>query len=191
MLHRSMVYITAAFLLLLSSLTHADKLQLTIETADGKPRGVVTIGLLTEKAPNHAQRIKQLVNEGLYNGVVFHRVIPGFMAQTGDVEFGNVKSFNKSRVGTGSSQYDDLKAEFSELPFTPGVVGMARSRYVHSANSQFFIMTETHSSLNGAYTVIGLVLEGLEVVRQIQAGSRAGNGQVNNPDVIKKAEIIE
>ena len=192
MLYRNIIHIVTAIVLCFSfSVSAAEKLQLVIETADGKPRGTVTIGLLSEQAPNHVARIKRLTNEGLYNGVVFHRVIHGFMAQTGDVQYGNVRALDKKRVGTGSSSYDDLKAELSETPFTPGVVGMARSRYIHSANSQFFIMTETHSGLNGAYTVIGLVLEGLDIVRQIQPGPQSHNGQVGRPDVIKKAVIIK
>ena len=176
----------------LSCIAYADKLQLTIETAAGEPRGVVIIGLLSDKAPNHVARIKRLTQDGAYNGVVFHRVIPGFMAQTGDVEFGNsTQQFNKADVGKGGSRYEDLKAELSDTPFTAGVVGMARGRYIHSANSQFFIMTDTHPSLNGSYTVIGLVIEGLDIVRQIRAGSQANNGSVSKPDVIAQAEIID
>lgn len=173
----------------LSSLSFAEKLLLTIESATGEERGVVTIDLYAHRAPNHVARIKTLVEEGQYNGVVFHRVIPGFMAQTGDVEFGNVNNFSGRKVGTGGSTYNDLKAEFSELPFTEGVVGMARSGYIHSANSQFFIMTDAHSSLNGQYTVIGSVLDGMSVVRKIKQGAR--NGAVKKPDVIKSAVIVK
>ncbi|MFT5117670.1 MAG: peptidylprolyl isomerase, partial [Kiritimatiellia bacterium] len=103
----------------------------------------------------------------------------------------NIKNFQGDKAGTGSSSYDDLKAEFSEIAFTPGVVGMARSRYIHSANSQFFIMAETQSGLNGQYTVIGMVSEGLDIVRSIKNGSKAQNGKVSRPDIIKTAVIVQ
>lgn len=191
MLYRSISAVIGMCVLLVSSMASAEKLQLTIETAQGLKRGTVTIGLLADKAPKHIERIKRLANEGLYDGVAFHRVIRGFMAQTGDVEYGNSKKFDSRRAGTGSSPYKDLKAEFSDVPFTAGVVGMARSSNIHSANSQFFIMTNSHSGLNGAYTVVGLVVDGLDVVRDIQTGPQSGNGKVANPDIIKKAVIIE
>jgi cyclophilin family peptidyl-prolyl cis-trans isomerase len=174
----------------LSSLSSAEKLLLTIASASGEERGVVTIDLYEHRAPNHVARIKQLAGEGKYNGVVFHRVIAGFMAQTGDVQFGNMKKLSSSNVGTGGSSYDDLKAEFSELPFVEGVVGMARSRYIHSANSQFFIMTDTHSSLNGQYTVIGAVTDGMNVVHRIKKGA-GQSGKVNAPDIIKTAVVVQ
>jgi cyclophilin family peptidyl-prolyl cis-trans isomerase len=185
------VGVMIACLMMWSSISMAEKLLLTIESAEGKTRGVITIVLQSTQAPNHVARIKQLVEEGLYNGVAFHRVIKGFMAQTGAVEFGNIKNFQGDKAGTGSSSYDDLKAEFSEIPFTPGVVGMARSRYIHSANSQFFIMAETQSGLNGQYTVIGMVSEGLDIVRSIKNGSKAQNGKVSRPDIIKTAVIVQ
>lgn len=174
-----------------SSLLFAEKLVLTVASATGEEKGVVTIELNVDKAPLHVERIKSLTNEGKYNGVVFHRVIPGFMAQTGDVQFGNMKDLKMSSVGTGGSNYDDLPAEFSNLPFVEGVVGMARSRYVNSANSQFFIMTNAHSSLNGQYTVIGSVVDGMNVVHQIKKGSRSQNGSVSGPDIIKTAVITQ
>lgn len=191
MLYRSIFIVIGVFSLFMSSLVVAEKLQLTIETAQGAKRGVVTIGLLADKAPNHVERIKRLTKEGLYNGVAFHRVISGFMAQTGDVEYGNSKKFDERRAGTGSSPYKDLQAEFSDIPFTAGVVGMARSNRIHSANSQFFIMTDAHSSLNGSYTVVGFVVDGLDVARGIQKGSQSSNGKVAQPDIIKQAMIIE
>jgi peptidylprolyl isomerase len=191
MLDKTKIIIISLWLLMVSSWAMADKLVLTIESAQGEAKGVVTIDLAMTTAPNHVARIRQLVKEGLYNGVVFHRVIKGFMAQTGDVEFGNVKNLNTNKAGTGSSSYDDLKAELSEIPFSAGIVGMARSRYIHSANSQFFIMTDSQFGLNGQYTVIGMVSDGLDVVRNIKIGSSVENGKVINPDVIKTAVIVE
>ncbi|MGS2718192.1 peptidylprolyl isomerase [Eionea flava] len=170
--------------------SHADSLALTIASSKGEEKGVVIIKLNTKVAPNHAQRIKQLTEEGLYNGVAFHRVITGFMAQTGDVEFGGRERFNESLVGSGSSEYDDLKAEFSDISFKEGVVGMARSRYIHSANSQFFIMTDAQTGLDGQYTVIGKVVAGMKVVNSIKKGASADNGKVTNPDYIKEAVIL-
>lgn len=177
--------------LLLSPVSMAEKLLLTISSAQGQEKGVVTINLRADKAPNHVARIKRLVEEKLYDGVVFHRVIDQFMAQTGDVEFGNSANYNSRKVGTGGSDYDDVKAELSEVPFVEGVVGMARSRYINSANSQFFIMTAAQSGLNGQYTVVGEVVNGMAVVNAIKKGSRAENGKVIQPDVIKMAEIVE
>ncbi len=174
----------------LSCVTIADSVAFTIASADGAQKGVITIDLNEQRAPGHVKRIKALVSEGKYDGVAFHRVISGFMAQTGDVKFGNVGKYSARRVGTGGSEYEDLKAEFSEIPFTEGVVGMARSRYIHSANSQFFIMTDAHSGLNGQYTVIGEVVEGMSVVHQIKKGSSAQNGSVSQPDYIKQAVMI-
>jgi cyclophilin family peptidyl-prolyl cis-trans isomerase len=191
MLFRFVSGVFSACVLSFSSLVFAEKLVLTMASAAGEEKGVVTIELNAEKAPLHVERIKRLANEGLYNGVVFHRVIPGFMAQTGDVAFGNMKNLNMNSVGTGGSSYDDLQAEFSNVPFVEGVVGMARSRYVHSANSQFFIMTNAHSSLNNQYTVIGHVVEGMNIVHQIKKGSRSQNGSVSAPDMIKTAVIVE
>lgn len=185
------VRMMVACLMMWSSVSMAEKLLLTIASAEGETRGVITIVLQFKQAPNHVARIKQLVEEGLYNGVAFHRVIKGFMAQTGDVEFGNIKNFNGNKAGTGSSPYDDLKAEFSETPFVTGVVGMARSGYIHSANSQFFIMTEAQLGLNGQYTVIGVVSEGLEIARAIKNGSKVQNGKVSRPDIIKTALIVQ
>ena len=123
--------------------------------------GRIVIKLRPDLAPKHAERIKQLARDKYYDNVPFHRVIAGFMAQTGDGEFGN---------GTGGSKHPDLKAEFSKVPFKRGVVGMARASDPHSANSQFFIMFEEGSFLNGKYTVVGEVLSGMEVVDKIKKG---------------------
>jgi cyclophilin family peptidyl-prolyl cis-trans isomerase len=175
---------------LTSSFTIAESLALTIISKAGQEKGTVIIKLNTTLAPNHVVRSKQLTNDGLYNGVAFHRVIANFMAQTGDVEFGNKSNFKDSLAGSGGSTYDDLKAEFSEVPFEEGVVGMARSRYIHSANSQFFIMTDTQSGLNGQYTVIGKVVAGMDIVKKIKQGASAQNGKVADPDFIKEAVIL-
>ncbi len=172
-----------------SALVSADQLVLTIASSNGAVKGEVVIELNSIAAPNHVARIKQLTEEGAYNGVAFHRVIRGFMAQTGDVQFGNTQNYSDRKVGTGSSTYPDLKAEFSPIPFNEGVVGMARSRYIHSANSQFFIMTKANPGLNGQYTVIGTVSSGMNIVDDIKTGSNAQNGKVRAPDVIQQAII--
>ena len=142
--------------------------------------GRVVIKLRNDLAPGHAARIKQLVREGFYNNVPFHRVIPGFMAQTGDGQFGN---------GTGGSKYPALKAEFSSVPFTRGIVGMARTSDPNSANSQFFIMFDTASSLDNKYTVIGQVVSGMDVVDKIKKSSPSDNGSVTDPDKIVKMTV--
>lgn len=190
MLKKIIASIVVLYFSLLSSVSIAEKLVLTIASVEGQTKGKVTIDLFADKAPNHVERIKRLATEGKYDGVVFHRVISGFMAQTGDVQYGKNDSLSPN-VGTGGSSYDDLHAEFSNHPFTEGVVGMARSRYVHSANSQFFIMTYDQYSLNGKYTIIGAVSEGMDVVHQIKRGSRSQNGAVSEPDFIQSAVIVQ
>lgn len=153
--------------------------------------GDVTIDLRPDLAPQHVEQVKKLVRDGAYNGVAFHRVIPGFMAQTGDVKFGNVdKSYDAMRVGTGGSDYGNIPAEFSKEPFVRGTVGMARSQDPNSANSQFFIMFDEGSFLNGQYTVIGQVSSGMDAVDKIKKGSESNNGSVENPDKIVKAVVL-
>jgi peptidylprolyl isomerase len=142
--------------------------------------GRIVIKLRNDLAPKHAERIKLLTREGFYNNVPFHRVIAGFMAQTGDGQYGN---------GTGGSKYPQLKAEFSSVPFTRGVVGMARTSDPNSANSQFFIMYGEQPSLNNQYTVIGQVVSGMDVVDKIKKGSEAQNGSVTDPDRIVKMQV--
>jgi len=152
--------------------------------------GVVTIQLRSDLAPLHIEQIKKLVRDGAYDNVAFHRVIDGFMAQTGDVEYGKVGSnYQASRAGTGGSQYGSIKAEFSSAPFKRGTVGMARSQDPDSANSQFFICFGDTPHLNGQYTVIGEVVKGMEFVDKIKKGASAQNGTVNNPDIIIKASL--
>ncbi|HEX3858574.1 MAG TPA: peptidylprolyl isomerase [Pseudolabrys sp.] len=143
--------------------------------------GRIIIKLRNDLAPKHAERIKQLTREGFYNNVPFHRVIAGFMAQTGDGQYGN---------GSGGSKYPNVPAEFSSVPFTRGVVGMARrGDSINSANSQFFIMFGEQPSLNGQYTVIGQVVSGMDVVDKIKKGSEAQNGSVADPDRIVKIQV--
>ncbi len=190
-LHFMCVRIFLAVLsLFIFSIAHAeDMLKLDVVTEGGS--GTVLIKLLPDVAPKHVERIKQLTREGAYNNMVFHRVISGFMAQTGDVAHGNRDNYDDTRVGKGGSQYKDLYAELSELPFKAGIVGMARNRYIHSANSQFFIMTASHPNLNGRYTVVGVVTKGIDIVRQLKSGSQGGQGKVDEPDYIRSASIID
>ena len=158
---------------------------LTIELKDGN----VVIELYPDVAPKHVERIKKLVNQGKYDGVVFHRVIDGFMAQTGDVEFGNKKDFNSGRVGTGGSDLPDLKEEFNDKKHVRGTCSMARSSSPNSANSQFFICFEEASFLDGQYTVWGQVIEGMDHVDKIKKGSSSNNGSVSDPDHMVKLSV--
>ncbi|EKF17573.1 peptidylprolyl isomerase [Nitratireductor pacificus] len=147
--------------------------------------GEVTVALRPDLAPKHVAQIKELVAAGAYDNVAFHRVIEGFMAQTGDVQFGDVEDgFDARRVGTGGSGRPDLPAEFSDASFERGTVGMARSANLDSANSQFFIMFAPAPHLNGQYTVIGQVEAGMELIDQIKRGDAAQNGMVQNPETI-------
>ena len=147
--------------------------------------GDVIIELYSEVAPNHVKRIKQLVKEKKYDGVVFHRVIDGFMAQTGDVQFGNSNNENYDirRAGTGGSDFPDIKAEFSSLPHERGTLSMARSSDPNSANSQFFICFKSSPFLDRQYTVFGKVIQGMEFVDLIKRGE-ASSGVVSDPDKI-------
>ena len=147
--------------------------------------GNVIIELFSDKAPNHVKRFKQLSKEKKYDGVVFHRVIDGFMAQTGDVEYGNsnLETYDIRRAGTGGSEYPDLKAEFSNIPHERGTLSMARSSDPNSANSQFFICFKASPSLDRQYTVFGKVIQGMEFVDLIKRGE-GSNGEVSDPDQI-------
>ena len=147
--------------------------------------GDVKIELFPDVAPKHVERIKKLADEGAYDNVVFHRVIDGFMAQTGDVKFGNSsnKNFDLRRAGMGGSDLPDLPAEFNDLPHDRGTVSMARSSDPNSANSQFFICFKPAPFLDRQYTVFGKVIEGMEFVDMITKGD-GDNGAVSNPDKI-------
>jgi len=148
--------------------------------------GDIKIELFEDVAPNHVKRIKQLAKDGKYDGVVFHRVIDGFMAQTGDVQFGNSSNdeFDLKRAGMGGSDLPDLKEEFSDLPHERGTLSMARSQDPNSANSQFFICFKEASFLDRQYTVFGKVIEGMDLVDKIKRGDQNNNGSVPNPDKI-------
>lgn len=138
--------------------------------------GPVVIELLPDVAPKHAERMKQLARDGAYDNVAFHRVIEGFMAQTGDVENANMeKDYNPRRAGTGGSKYPDVPAEFSKLPHDRGTLGAARSMNPNSANSQFFINFKDNHFLNGQYTVYGRVISGMENVDKIVRGEPPAN----------------
>ncbi len=150
---------------------------LVLETTKGR----IVIQLRPDLAPKHAERLKQLARDGFYNNAPFHRVILGFMAQTGDGQRGD---------GTGKSKYPDLPAEFSNVPYVRGIVGMARSSSPDSANSQFFIMYDTNPGLNGQYTVIGQVVSGMEAADELNKGPQSLNGRVSNPDRIVTARVV-
>ena len=147
--------------------------------------GDVEIELYPNIAPNHVKRFQTLANDGKYDGVVFHRVIDGFMAQTGDVKFGNSNSqeFNLDLAGTGGSELPDLNAEFSDVAHNKGVLSMARSSDLNSANSQFFIIFESAPHLDRNYTAFGKVIKGMEFVDKIKKGE-GSNGAVDDPDKI-------
>jgi peptidylprolyl isomerase len=150
---------------------------LVITTKDGE----IDIALRPDIAPNHVKQIEALAKKGFYDGIVFHRVIDGFMAQTGD----------PTGTGAGGSDLPDLKAEFSKAEFKRGAVGMARSSSPDSANSQFFIMLADGDFLNGQYTVVGNVTKGMDVVDKIKKGDAADNGSVSNPDKMLKVTVSD
>ncbi|GAB4353342.1 MAG: peptidylprolyl isomerase [Oricola sp.] len=174
-------------------------LSLPVQAQDADPEntmivtlkdGDVVIRLRPDLAPKHVAQIKALVRNGEYDNVAFHRVIPGFMAQTGDVQFGDMEDgYQPARVGTGGSGLPDLPAEFSDEPYVRGTVGMARAQDPNSANSQFFIMFADGSFLNGQYTVVGQVESGMEHVDNIKKGTQANNGAVADPDRMIKVVI--
>jgi peptidylprolyl isomerase len=148
-----------------------------LDTKDGR----VVIKLRPDLAPKHVEQIKMLVKQGFYNGIVFHRVIDGFMAQTGD----------PTGTGMGGSTFPNLKAEFTPQPFNRGTLGMARSQDPNSANSQFFICFGPAAFLNGQYTVFGEVVSGMEFVDKIKKGDQASNGTVRQPDKIVKMQMMQ
>ncbi|WP_170368628.1 peptidylprolyl isomerase [Ruegeria arenilitoris] len=181
------MYKLAAAFALLSSPALAAGLQIEVE---GEANGTITIDLFEDVAPKHIEQITALAAEGKYDGVVFHRVIEGFMAQTGDVEYGKLGS-DMRRAGTGGSNRPDLPAEFSEVPYERGIVGMARASNPNSANSQFFIMFEPAPTLNGQYTVVGKVTDGMDVVDAIKRGTGPNGAVVGQPDVMTKVTVTE
>jgi len=176
------------FFYFIFNMVHAEENKMILKLKYGE----VLIELYNDVAPNHVKRFITLANSKKYDGVVFHRVIEGFMAQTGDVQFGNSKSnnYNPDLVGTGGSEFENLKAEFSDIPHERGVLSMARSAHPDSANSQFFICLETASHLDRNYTVFGKVTNGMEFVDLIKKGS-ASNGTVEDPDIIISLSSIK
>ncbi|EDM69667.1 peptidyl-prolyl cis-trans isomerase, cyclophilin-type [Roseobacter sp. AzwK-3b] len=163
---------------------------LQIEIA-GEANGTVTIDLFEDVAPGHVEQITALAEAGAYDGVVFHRVIEGFMAQTGDVQFGKLEGGDMNRAGMGGSERPDLKAEFSDVAFERGVVGMARSQSPDSANSQFFIMFAPATHLNGQYTVVGEVTGGMDVVDAIKRGKGRNGAVIGQPDVMQSVTVTD
>ena len=170
------------FFLILQTNTFAKENIMILKLKDGD----VKIELFKDVAPNHVERIKKLADDGNYDGVVFHRVIDGFMAQTGDVKFGNTNNndFDLNRAGMGGSDLPDLKSEFNNLPHDRGTLSMARSADPNSANSQFFICFEPAPFLDRQYTVFGKVISGMEYVDKIKRGDSNNNGAVKDPDKI-------
>lgn len=177
-----------ALLALLLTAAPALATELRIDVS-GQADGTVTIDLFEDVAPQHVERIVTLAKEGAYDGVVFHRVIEGFMAQTGDVENGRADA-SLARAGTGGSDLPDLPAEFSDRPFERGTVGMARSSSPDSANSQFFVMFAPAPHLNGQYTVVGQVTDGMDVIDAVARGTGPG-GSVAEPDVMTAVRVVE
>lgn len=162
---------------------------LVIEIA-GEGAGVVEILMRPDVAPLHVERIKDLARSGAYDGIVFHRVINGFMAQTGDVEFGKLEGYDYRSAGRGGSDMPDLPAEFSNITYVEGIIGMARSNNPDSANSQFFIMFDDAKFLDGQYTVIGRVISGMEFVQDIKRGDSGANGAVfEDPDYMASVRV--
>lgn len=172
---------------LLASPALASGIQIEVE---GEANGTVTIDLFEDVAPKHVEQITKLAAEGAYDGVVFHRVIDGFMAQTGDVQFGKMGG-DMSRAGMGGSSNPDIPAEFSDIPYEKGIVGMARSQNPNSANSQFFIMFTAYPSLNGQYTVVGKVTSGQDIVDQIKRGEGRNGSVLGQPDMMKTVTVID
>mgnify|MGYP001801002225 CR=1 FL=1 len=174
-MHRFITALCAFFVFTGMSFAAEPENTLLIDLKDGR----VEIELLPDVAPKHVERIKTLAKEGFYDGIVFHRVIEGFMAQTGD----------PTGTGRGGSELPDLPAEFSNIPFDKGVLGMARAQDPNSANSQFFIMFKEGYFLNNQYTVFGRVTKGMEFVDSIKKGDQAANGTVNDPDKMIKVQL--
>jgi len=189
MIKSLILYVILLFSVFANTVYAADPENIMVIEVEGAATGIIEIQLLPNVAPLHVERIKILARDGLYNDVVFHRVIDGFMAQTGDVKFGKVEGYKRRYAGQGGSNYPDLDAEFSTLKYEKGTVGMARAQNPNSANSQFFIMFNSSPNLDGNYTVIGNVIKGQDVVNSIKRGAMSDNGSVIDPDIMKKVWI--
>ena len=163
---------------------------LQIEVGRRVANGVITVDLFEDVAPNHVAQISDLAADGVYDNVVFHRVIDGFMAQTGDVQYGKAGG-DISRAGMGGSDKPDLKAEFSDVSYERGIIGMARSSNPDSANSQFFIMFDAGHFLNGKYTVVGKVTDGMDVVDAIKLGLGQNGAVIGTPDVMRQVTVVD
>ena len=179
-MNKIFLYLSVFFLITNQSMSQENIMILKLINGD------VKIELFDDVAPNHVKRIKELANSGKYDNVVFHRVIDGFMAQTGDVKFGNSESsdFDLRKAGMGGSELPDLKEEFNSLPHERGTLSMARSSDPNSANSQFFICFKAAPFLDRQYTVFGKVISGMEFVDKIKRGDENNNGSVTDPDKI-------
>ena len=171
-----------------ASCAMADNENMLVVEVKGESWGEIEIELFHNVAPRHSERLKSLARSGAYDMIVFHRVIEGFMAQTGDVRFGKKDGPEVQMAGMGGSSLPNLEAEFSDIPFEKGVVGMARARDPNSANSQFFIMFEDAPHLNGQYTVVGRVVSGQDVVDAIKKGGPP-NGAVVDPDYMARVRV--
>ena len=180
------MYKLGAILALVAGPAFASGLEIDIA---GEANGTIKIDLFEDTAPLHVAQITAIAEAGEYDGVVFHRVIDGFMAQTGDVQYG--KGENIRRAGTGASDLPDIPAEFSDRPFVTGIVGMARSSNPNSANSQFFIMFTEYPSLNNQYTVVGEVTEGMDIVNQIKRGTGGNGAMVGTPDMMQAVRVTQ
>ncbi|MBZ8118530.1 peptidylprolyl isomerase [Roseovarius sp. LXJ103] len=156
----------------------------------GEANGTIMIDLYEDVAPGHVERMTALAADGAYDGVVFHRVIDGFMAQTGDVEFGKMGG-DMRMAGRGGSDMPDLAQEFSDIPFERGIVGMARSQDPDSGNSQFFIMFADAPALNSQYTVVGVVTSGMDIVDAIKRGEGSNGAVLGQPDMMQTVTVTE
>jgi peptidylprolyl isomerase len=179
-----------SFLIFMVSTMSAVGASLEITIKGEGANGMVVIDLFEDTAPLHVERMLALASNGNYDGIVFHRVIEGFMAQTGDIQFGKLGG-NIAKAGRGGSEMPDLAAEFSNIPFDRGIVGMARAQNPNSANSQFFIMFNEGYFLNGQYTVVGKVLEGMDVVDTIKLGLGSNGAVIGVPDFMEKVRPQE
>lgn len=180
------MYKLSVILALLAGPALANGLEIDVT---GEANGTIVIDLFEDVAPLHVAQITTIANNGEYDGVVFHRVIEGFMAQTGDVQFGKID--NLGAAGTGGSSLPDIPAEFSDLNFARGVVGMARAQNPNSANSQFFIMFDEGAFLNGQYTVVGEVTSGMDVVDAIKRGQGQSGSVAGTPDMMSAVRVTE